>query len=151
MTSAASPAADASTAANASAPASASAAATTSPEAVVHAYLAALNAGDLESIVALYADDATLEDPVGSAPVAGREAIRAFYARSLAVPLEVGLEGPVRVAGRECAFPFSVSLDWEGQRMTFRPIDTFRFDDAGRIVQMRAFFGPANIERTPRP
>jgi hypothetical protein len=30
-------------------------------------------------------------------------------------------------------------------------IDTFRFDDAGRIAQMRAYFGPANIERTPRP
>ena len=124
---------------------------TVSPAATVHAYVRALNTGDLDGIVALYADDATLEDPIGSAPVVGREAIRAFYARSLAVPLEVGLEGPVRVAGRECAFPFSVSLDWEGQRMTFRPIDTFRFDDAGRIVQMRAYFGPANIERTSRP
>lgn len=121
-----------------------------SPEAVVHAYVRALNAGDLEAIVALYADDATVEDPVGSAPVAGREAIRAFYARSVAVPLEVALEGPVRAAGRECAFPFSVSLVWEGRRTTFRPIDTFRFDDAGRIVQMRAFFGPTNIERSDR-
>ena len=65
----------------------------------------------------------------------------------MAVPLEVALEGPVRVAGRECAFPFSVSLVYESQRMTFRPIDTFRFDEAGRIVQMRAYFGPANISR----
>lgn len=39
---------------------------TASPEAVVHAYVAALNAGDLEAIVALYADDASVEDPVGS-------------------------------------------------------------------------------------
>jgi len=31
--------------------------------------------------------------------------------------------------------------------MSFRPIDTFRFDEAGRIVQMRAYFGPANISR----
>ncbi|TXH55634.1 MAG: steroid delta-isomerase [Burkholderiaceae bacterium] len=120
---------------------------TASPEAVVHAYVAALNAGDLEAIVALYADDASVEDPVGSAPHRGRQAIRAFYARSVAVPLEVALEGPVRVAGRECAFPFSVSLVYESQRMTFRPIDTFRFDEAGRIVQMRAYFGPANISR----
>ena len=120
---------------------------TASPEAVVHAYVAALNAGDLEAIVALYADDASVEDPVGSAPHRGRQAIRAFYARSVAVPLEVALEWPVRVAGRECAFPFSVSLVYESQRMTFRPIDTFRFDEAGRIVQMRAYFGPANISR----
>jgi steroid delta-isomerase len=114
-------------------------------EAAVHAYVRALNAGDLEAIVALYADDASVEDPVGSAPVVGREAIRAFYARSVAVPLQVALEGPVRVAGRECAFAFSVSVVWEGKRTTFRPIDTFRFDDAGRIAQMRAFFGPGNV------
>jgi ketosteroid isomerase-like protein len=34
--------------------------------AAVHAYVAALNAGDLDAIVALYADDASVEDPVGS-------------------------------------------------------------------------------------
>ena len=118
---------------------------TKTPESAVHAYVAALNAGDVEAIVALYADDASVEDPVGSAPVVGRAAIRAFYTRSLAVPLLVALEGPVRVAGRECAFPFSVSLTYEGRRMKFRPIDTFRFDAVGRIVQMRAYFGPSNV------
>lgn len=117
-----------------------------SPEAVVHEYLRALNAGDLEAIVALYADDATVEDPVGSAPVAGREAIRAFYARSLTMSLDARLEGPVRVAGNECAFAFSAALTHQGRRMTIRPIDTFRFDAAGRITQMRAFFGPGNVE-----
>jgi len=118
---------------------------TASPEAVVHAYVAALNAGDLEAIVALYADDASVEDPVGSTPLVGTEAIRAFYARSTAMPLQVTLDGEVRVAGNECAFPFSVSFVHEGRRTTIRPIDTFRFDAAGRILQMRAFFGPGNI------
>lgn len=114
-------------------------------EAVVHAYVRALNAQDLDAIVALYADDATVEDPVGTEPIRGREAIRAFYARTVALPLQVQLEGQVRVAGRECAFAFSVSLVYQGRRSTFRPIDTFRFDGAGRIVQMRAFFGPGNV------
>lgn len=116
------------------------------PESVVQAYVQALNEGDLDAIVALYAEGGTVEDPVGSAPVAGHEAIRAFYARSLATPLQVRLEGPVRVAGRECAFAFAVTLTHEGRRMTIRPIDTFRFDEHGRIVQMRAYFGPANFE-----
>ncbi|WP_326538457.1 AtzH-like domain-containing protein [Pseudorhodoferax sp.] len=113
--------------------------------AAVHAYVAALNAGDLDAIVALYADDASVEDPVGSTPLVGTEAIRAFYARSTAMPLQVTLDGEVRVAGNECAFPFSVSFVHEGRRTTIRPIDTFRFDEAVRIVQMRAFFGPGNI------
>jgi len=116
-------------------------------EAAVQAYVAALNTGNLEAIVALYADDATVEDPVGSAPIRGREAIRAFYAKSLALPLQVALEGEIRVAGLECAFPFSVAFEWQGQRSVFRPIDTFRFDEQGRIVQMRAYFGPTNIHR----
>lgn len=67
--------------------------------AAVHAYVAALNAGDLDAIVALYADDASVEDPVGSTPLVGTEAIRAFYARSTAMPLQVTLDGEVRVAG----------------------------------------------------
>ena len=114
-------------------------------ETVVHEYVRALNARDLEAIVALYADEATVEDPVGTEPLRGREAIRAFYARSVALPLEVRLEGQVRVAGRECAFPFSVSVVYQGRRSTFHPIDTFRFDAEGRIVEMRAYFGPTNV------
>ena len=66
--------------------------------AAVHAYVAALNAGDLDAIVALYADDASVEDPVGSTPLVGTEAIRAFYARSTAIALQVTLDGEVRVA-----------------------------------------------------
>lgn len=113
---------------------------------VVHAYVRALNAGDLDAIVALFAEDATVEDPVGSAPQHGRDAIRAFYAKSLAIRLAVELEGPVRAVGREAAFAFRVSFEARGRRTTIRPIDTFRFDENGRITQMRAYFGRGNIE-----
>ena len=111
-------------------------------QAAVHEYVRALNAGDLDAIVALYADEATVEDPVGSAPKCGREAIRAFYAGSVVLKLDVAMEGELRCVGHECAFAFAVSFTHEGRRTTIRPIDTMRFDDAGRIVQMRAFFGP---------
>lgn len=114
-------------------------------QAAVHEYVRALNASDLEAIVALYADEATVEDPVGSAPKCGRDAIRTFYAGSVALKLDVVLEGEVRCVGHECAFAFSVSFTHEGRRTTIRPIDTMRFNEAGRIVQMRAFFGPGNI------
>lgn len=114
-------------------------------QAAVRAYVRALNAADLDAIVALYADDAVVEDPVGSAPRRGIEAIRDFYAGSLRLALRVELEGPIRAVADEAAFPFSVSFEIKGQRTTIRPIDAFRFDDAGRIVQMRAFFGPSDI------
>ena len=114
-------------------------------QAAVEAYVRALNAADLDAIVALYADDALVEDPVGSTPKRGLAEIRAFYAGSLRLKLEVALEGSVRAVASEAAFAFSVSFEVNGQRTTIRPIDLFRFDDAGRIVHMRAFFGPANI------
>lgn len=114
-------------------------------EAAVHEYLRALNASDLDAVVALFADDAVVEDPVGSAPRRGLAQIREFYAGSVALQLTTLLEGQVRVAGDEAAFPFSVSFRHEGRAMTIRPIDVFRFDAAGKIVSMRAFFGPANM------
>lgn len=111
----------------------------------VHAYVRALNAGDLDAIVALYADTATVEDPIGSPPKVGRAAIREFYAVSTAMKLDVALEGEIRAVGRECAFAFSVGLTHESRRMTIRPIDTFEFDEHGRILRMRACFGATNI------
>lgn len=114
-------------------------------QAAVHAYIAALNAADLDAIVALYADDAVVEDPVGSPPKRGIAEIRAFYAGSLRMQLQVALEGDIRVAGNEAVFAFSVSFQASGQRTTIHPIDLFRFDANGRIIEMRAFFGAANI------
>ncbi len=114
-------------------------------EAAVHAYVRALNEGNLEAIVALYAEGAEVEDPVGSPPKRGLEEIRAFYAASIRLQLEVALEGQVRAVGHEAAFAFSVTFEVQGRRTTIRPIDLFRFDAQGRIVQMRAFFGTANV------
>ncbi|MDB5732839.1 MAG: steroid delta-isomerase [Variovorax sp.] len=110
----------------------------------VRAYVCALNAGDLDAIVALYVDGAVVEDPVGSAPRRGLAEIRAFYAGSLRLQLQVELEGQIRAVADEAAFAFSVSFESKGQRTTIRPIDVLRFDEAGCIVQMRAFFGPGN-------
>lgn len=114
-------------------------------EALVDAYVSHLNAHDVEAIVALYAEGGTVEDPVGSTPVRGHEAIRQFYSRIGPVQLQVRRNGPVRAAGRECAFVLSGSFVLEGTRSSFSPIDTFRVDDAGRVLAMRAYFGPGNV------
>lgn len=112
---------------------------------VVQRYVAALNAGDLEGIVALYADDATVEDPVGSEPQRGIEAIRAFYAGALRLPLQVALQGEVRAVANEAAFAFSVSVEYQGRKTVIAPIDHFRFNEAGKVVSMRALFGEQNM------
>ncbi len=116
-------------------------------QAAVRAYIAALNAGDINAIVALYAEDATVEDPVGSTPQRGLAQIRTFYSASLSMALQVVLDGEIRAVANEAAFAFSVSLVMEGKRITIRPIDVMRFDAQGRITSMRAFFGNHNISQ----
>ena len=45
-------------------------------------YSAMVTKGDVEGIVALYAEDATIEDPIGSDLHRGSEGVRAFYQAS---------------------------------------------------------------------
>ena len=84
-----------------------------SPEqmiAAVHAYVAAFDAADPEAAVALFAADATVEDPVGTPPRVGHEAIREFYTFSMATGAKLHLQGPVRVGHDFAAFAFQVRL-----------------------------------------
>ena len=111
----------------------------------VEAYIAAFSRGDAEAVVALFAEDATVEDPIGSPAHKGRDAIRAFYVASMATGAKLTLEGPVRTAADYAAFAFSVSLNYGGEKRV-DVIDTFRFDEAGKVIEMRAYFGPDNMQ-----
>lgn len=114
-------------------------------EAAVHAYVAAFERGSADQVADLYADDATVEDPIGGPIQVGREAIRAFYAESMKTGAKLSLEGPVRLVGNYAVFPFAVHLNYDGGPKRIDVIDTFRFDEAGDIVEMRAFWGPSNM------
>ena len=45
----------------------------------VNRYIALLAGGDVDDLVSLYADDATVEDPVGGEVHIGSQAIKGFY------------------------------------------------------------------------
>lgn len=111
--------------------------------AAVHAYVAAFDANSTDQIVALFAQDATVEDPVGSDVIKGIDAIRDFYKK--AVGARLVLEGPVRVTQEYAAFPFTVYAQVDGKEISVEVIDTFRFNDANQVVEMRAYFGPTNM------
>ena len=93
----------------------------------------------------LFADDAAVGDPVGSPPHQGREAIRAFYAASMQTGAKLKREGLVRTTADAAAFAFSVHLTLENGPMRIDVIDIFRFDAAGKVAAMQAYFGPANM------
>lgn len=114
-------------------------------EAAVHAYVAAFEAGSPDAVAALYAIDATVEDPIGSPIHIGREAIRAFYTESMKTGAKLKLEGPVRLAGDYAVFPFSVNLNYDGGPKRIDVIDTFRFNEANEVIEMRAYWGQSNM------
>lgn len=65
--------------------------------AAVRRYLDTVANGSAKDIAALYTDDATVEDPVGSPPHIGRAAIEKFYSALESVRVSTELHN-VRVA-----------------------------------------------------
>lgn len=110
----------------------------------VTAYLAAVGGGTSADVAALYADDATLEDPAGTEPKVGREAIEKFYAALDAVRNRTELLA-VKVSGNTAAFHFRVVTETGDQTITIEPIDVMTFDDQARITSMRAVWSPTDI------
>lgn len=111
----------------------------------VDRYLAAINAGDMEAVIELYADDASVEDPAGTEPKRG-DAILQFYNNAFAGGAKVELTGPVRLAAQAAAFPFRAEIcRVDGPTIIVDVIDIFEFDSAGKVARMTAYFGPANI------
>ena len=112
---------------------------------VVDDYLAAINAGDMAAVMALYADDAAVEDPVGTEPKRGDDILQ-FYTNAFSGGAKVDLTGPVRLSAKAAAFPFRAEISRiDGPTIIVDVIDIFEFDSAGKVARMTAHFGPANI------
>lgn len=115
--------------------------------ATVHAYIDAFDRGDADAVRDLFAAGATVEDPVGTPPHVGHDAIHAFYTASMRTGAKLHLDGPVRIAGDTAAFAFSVKLEMNGAPAQIDVIDLFDFDAAGKVRAMRAYFGPTNFSQ----
>lgn len=86
------------------------------PATVIDAYVAAVNAGDLEEILALYADDAVhiaLPTPDGSAGVClGKDQFRMWYEQSVANADRVEIEqDTLAVDGNQATFVARISSE----------------------------------------
>ena len=112
--------------------------------AAIETYVASFEKKELDTIVDLFAEDAWIEDPVGSERKVGRDALREFYQAAISMDIKGTLESEIRVAGNEAAFAFSIAVDTGNGTLTIRPIDTMTFNDDGKITSMRAFFGARN-------
>jgi steroid delta-isomerase len=111
---------------------------------VVDRYVELVGSGTADEIVALYAEGATVEDPVGSGVRSDRAEIHAFYATLDGLEQETRLL-EARIAGGEAAFLFEVVTRADGVSYTLAPLDVMTFDDDGLITGMKAFWSDADM------
>ena len=112
----------------------------------MQAYIDHFNAADPDAVAALYTEDATVEDPVGSEPKRGREAILEFYRMAVQTGAKLSLAAPIRASHADAAaMAFDVNLQMPEGRSLIRVIDVMRFDEAGRFRSMEAYWGPSDV------
>ena len=110
----------------------------------VNRYLELVATGTADDVLALYAADATIEDPIGTDVRRGHDAIREFYAGFQDAKKQTEL-AELRVGGNEAAFLWHLTLDAGDTRTRISPISTMEFDEDARITSMRAFWSPSDV------
>jgi steroid Delta-isomerase len=114
-------------------------------KAALQAYIDGFNAGDADAIMALFAEDAVVEDPVGS-PLKSRAEFDAFIRQGVKFGARLALAAPIRGSrGNHAAMVFTVTFVQNGVRYTTNSTDVMAFDDAGKIIRMDGFWGPSDV------
>lgn len=114
-------------------------------KATLQAYIDAFKAGDAEKLISLFAEDATIEDPVGSDLVRGKDAIANMYRQGVQVVTDIALSAPIRGShSNAAAMAFDFEMNLDGVIIRTSAIDVMEFDDAGKIITMRAYWGPSD-------
>jgi len=110
----------------------------------VRRYLEFAAQGKVDDIVALYADDATVEDPVGSEVHIGRQAIHGFYSN---IPTGENATDIVtlRALTNEVAFYWALTVNLGEGKMRIEIISIMTFNGEGKIASMKAYWTPENI------
>ena len=113
----------------------------------VATYMERFTANDRDGWLDLFAENAWIEDPVGTPRRNGKDEIGAFWDETHSLPDSVALVplGILTVIGREAIFTMQALPVVGGQTYALDIIDLMTFDDAGKITTMRAFFDPATM------
>jgi len=99
------------------------------------------NALDRDSWVALFSPAVVFEDPVGSTPKQGLDAVHGSWDNSFKPGRRWTLQPQQIVGGgSEAAVVMRNEGDLAGRRVRVDSIEVFRVNDSGLIVQVRAFF-----------
>jgi steroid delta-isomerase len=115
---------------------------------IIATYMDVFTAEDREGWLDLFAEDAWIEDPVGTPRRNGRKEIGEFWDETHTVPDKVALVplGITTIIGNEGIFTMQAQATLGDTVYGIDIIDLMTFDDAGKITTMRAFFDPATMK-----
>lgn len=111
---------------------------------VIRRYVSLLASGSADDLLELFAEYATVEDPVGSDVRTGREEIHEFFSTLEAMDRQTELV-LLRVVGNEAAFSFTITFKAGDTSMRLQPIDTMKFNRRGKITSVRSYFAPTDL------
>lgn len=111
-------------------------------EAVIEEVFTRLVAFDAEGVVSHFAADAVIEDPVGTPPIQGTQAITAYLQTFPALFSQMKLYSlDVKVRGREAAVNWRLRFKTKTGNVFFlEGIGLFEFNQEGKIQSEREFF-----------
>lgn len=126
---------------------------TVSPDHIRHVfshYGAMQSAGNIDGILALFAEDAVVRDPANAPEQHGKAALRTFFETGKAASggaIQMSLEGAVRIAGNEAAAAYIVRTLNSDPVFRVETMDVMTFGEDGLITQMIAYWGPENFSQ----
>jgi steroid delta-isomerase len=111
-------------------------------EAVIEEVFAGLAAFEVQRVVNNFASNAVVEDPVGTPPIQGTQAIAAYLETFPVLFNQIKLYSlDVKVCGQEAAVQWRLRF-WTktGNVFFLEGVGIFKFDQAGKIQSEREFF-----------
>ncbi|HEX5084770.1 MAG TPA: nuclear transport factor 2 family protein [Blastocatellia bacterium] len=111
-------------------------------EAVIEDVFTGLAAMDAQRVVNNFASDAVVEDPVGTPPIQGTQAITAYLETFPTLFSQIKLYSlDVKVCGQEAAVKWRLRFKTHTGNVFFlEGIGFFKFDQQGKIQSEREFF-----------
>jgi steroid delta-isomerase len=111
-------------------------------EAVIEDAFAGLVTFDVPRVINHFASDAILEDPVGTPPMQGREAIAAYLATFPTLFNQMKLYSlDIKVGGQEAAVKWRLRFTTKtGNTFFLEGIGFFQFNQDGKIQREKEFF-----------
>lgn len=120
---------------------------------------AAVMAGDKEAWLAIFADDAVVQDPVGVSMFdetgeghRGRDGIGAFWDNVVSMnPVSMGIISSA-AGGDEVANYITITTTFpDGGSMSGEMVAIYKVDDEGKVLSLRAFWEMDQLRFTPAP